>query len=241
MKEDVYRKRRENKTKESSGDRNSSSWGMARLFYTAVGVGLGVVIGYESIPVVNNLLAIEGQQAMNTNFNSWKLVNTYGAFGSITKIRTEIILQGTNAVSLNDPSTVVWQEYEFKCKPGKLDRAPCWITPYHYRLDWLMWFAAFSTYGNHPWLLHFVAKLLVNDPLASDLIQVNPFLGGTPPTFIRAEHYVYEYTSSKPGEISSKNWWKRTRKGEYFPPIELKNPSFQTFLKQNDWVVPGGV
>ena len=37
-----------------------------------------------------------------------------------------------------------WLEYEFNCKPGRVDRLPCLISPYHYRLDWLMWFAAFQ-------------------------------------------------------------------------------------------------
>ena len=30
--------------------------------------------------------------------------------------------------------------------PGLVTRAPCTISPYHYRLDWLMWFAAFQNY-----------------------------------------------------------------------------------------------
>jgi len=30
------------------------------------------------------------------------------------------------------------QEYEFKVKPGSLARRPAVISPYHYRLDWLM-------------------------------------------------------------------------------------------------------
>ena len=34
---------------------------------------------------------------MNTSFDAWKIVNTYGAFGSITKERTEVVLQGTLA------------------------------------------------------------------------------------------------------------------------------------------------
>jgi hypothetical protein len=25
-------------------------------------------------------------------------------------------------------------------------RRPCWISPYHLRIDWLMWFAAFQNY-----------------------------------------------------------------------------------------------
>ncbi len=27
-------------------------------------------------------------------------------------------------------------EYEFKCKPGRIDRRPCVISPFHSRLDW---------------------------------------------------------------------------------------------------------
>jgi hypothetical protein len=64
-------------------------------------------------------------------------------FSSVTKERTEIILQGTrNKTTFGND--VVWEEYEFKCKPGNLKRRPCLISPYHYRLDWLMWFAAFQ-------------------------------------------------------------------------------------------------
>lgn len=62
---------------------------------------------------------------------------------SITKERTEVVLQGTSSLDPNDPAAV-WEEYDFKCKPGDLKRRPCFITPYHYRLDWLMWFAAFQ-------------------------------------------------------------------------------------------------
>lgn len=62
---------------------------------------------------------------------------------SITKERTEVVLQGTSSLDPSDPAAV-WEEYDFKCKPGDLKRRPCFITPYHYRLDWLMWFAAFQ-------------------------------------------------------------------------------------------------
>ena len=53
-----------------------------------------------------------------------------------------MIYQGT----YDDPKDpkAVWEEYEFKCKPGKITRRPCIISPYHYRLDWLLWFAAFE-------------------------------------------------------------------------------------------------
>lgn len=62
---------------------------------------------------------------------------------SITKERTEVILQGTASPNASAPDAV-WEDYEFKCKPGDPWRRPCLISPYHYRLDWLMWFAAFQ-------------------------------------------------------------------------------------------------
>ncbi|NWI05820.1 LMF1 factor, partial [Tichodroma muraria] len=102
---------------------------------------LGLLIAALSVPVLLNLLS--SRQVMNTSFNPLRIVNTYGAFGSITKERTEVILQGTSSLDPNDP-TAVWEEFEFKCKPGDLRRRPCLISPYHYRLDWLMWFAAFQ-------------------------------------------------------------------------------------------------
>jgi lipase maturation factor 1 len=189
------------------------------------------MIAYLSVPVVRNLLALNGQQAMNTSFGNFKLVNTYGAFGSITKVRTEVILQGTTSdLSRPDGTKPVWKEYEFKCKPGNIRRRPCVITPYHYRLDWLMWFAAFGDYNQHPWLMHLVAKLLSKNmggkPI-SDLMAYSPFNATTgPPKFIRAEHYEYKYS---PFEGKDKTWWTRRRIGEYFPPISLDNPQFQTF------------
>lgn len=67
---------------------------------------------------------------------------------SITKERTEVILQGTANLNASAPDAV-WEDYEFKCKPGDLWRRPCLISPYHYRLDWLMWFAAFQVMMPH--------------------------------------------------------------------------------------------
>ena len=56
-----------------------------------------------------------------------------------------MIFQGTrNSTIIPDEDGGIWEEYQFKCKPGDPKRRPCVISPYHYRLDWLMWFAAFQ-------------------------------------------------------------------------------------------------
>jgi hypothetical protein len=76
---------------------------------------------------------------MNSSFDRLNLVNTYGAFGSVGKIRTEIIIMG--CTDQNDqPGQICannqWSEYEFICKPGNINRRPCIRAPYHHRLDW---------------------------------------------------------------------------------------------------------
>ena len=56
-----------------------------------------------------------------------------------------MIFQGTrNSTIIPDEDGGIWEEYHFKCKPGDPRKRPCVISPYHYRLDWLMWFAAFQ-------------------------------------------------------------------------------------------------
>jgi len=196
---------------------------------------LAAMIAYLSIPVVQNLLS--SRQAMNTSFDSFRIVNTYGAFGSITKERTEVIFQGTrNSTIIPDEDGGIWEEFQFKCKPGDPKRRPCIISPYHYRLDWLMWFAAFQNYQYNPWLIHLAAKLLVNDEQATSLIAHNPFVNGTPPTFIRGEHYLYKFTKIGSQEARAGYWWKRTRIGSYFPPVTLR--AVRDYLESHGWKVP---
>jgi len=159
--------------------------------------------------VVRNILS--KTQVMNTSFDAWRLVNTYGAFGSITREREEVILQGTrDDLRRTAPEDVEWQEYGFKVKPGDVTKRPGVISPYHYRLDWLMWFLPFGDSRRNPWFYHLIGKLLVNDAGATSLIANNPFEGGDPPKFIRAQLYRYEYT--KPGSEEAKrgDWWTRT-------------------------------
>lgn len=66
-------------------------------------------------------------------------------YHSVTKQRTEVVIEGTYSTTPgSDGELADWKEIEFHCKPGNLHRRPCVISPYHYRLDWLMWFAAFQ-------------------------------------------------------------------------------------------------
>lgn len=81
-------------------------------------------------------------QLMNCSFNRLHLVSTYGAFGSVTRVRCEVVIEGTDAADPSDDAS--WLEYEFRGKPGDTRRRPPQVAPYHLRLDWPMWLAALS-------------------------------------------------------------------------------------------------
>ncbi len=153
------------------------------------------------------------RQLMNASFEPLHLVNTYGAFGAVTRERFEVIIKGTDAEFLDD--SVEWREYEFKGKPGDVNRRPCIVSPYHWRLDWQMWFAAMSRPEFHPWIFALVQRLLEGEERILGLIARNPF-PNAPPKFIRADWYRYRFTT--PGEHG---WWTRTYVAEYLPAMAL--------------------
>ena len=94
-----------------------------------------LVIAYLSRPVVANLWS--ENQVMNTSFDPFKLVNTYGAFGSVGEGRYEPV------VALSEDGTT-WREVDLPCKPTDVRRRPCFCAPYHHRLDWNIWFIGFK-------------------------------------------------------------------------------------------------
>lgn len=51
---------------------------------------------------------VSRRQAMNASFNRLHLVNTYGAFGSVTRVRHEIVIEGTEDPAPGDGT--VWEE-----------------------------------------------------------------------------------------------------------------------------------
>ncbi|MEA3212168.1 MAG: hypothetical protein QOE70_5225 [Chthoniobacter sp.] len=190
-------------------------------------LALAGVVVLLSIEPVSNL--ISPRQVMNTSFNRLNLVNTYGAFGSVGRERNEIVFEGTTSLS---SEFAVWTEYEFKAKPGNPRRAPSFIAPYQCRIDWQIWFAAMSTPGQYPWTIHFVWKLLHNDPGTLSLLENNPF-PKEPPRFVRAVLYRYRFT--RPDE-SDGSWWKREPLGLWLPPLSADNPELRRFLTAQGWL-----
>ena len=190
-----------------------------------VAIALFLLVAYLSVTPVLNLFS--NRQLMNSSFEPFDLVNTYGAFGSVGKIRDEIIFEGTDSLFI---SGAEWKEYEFKAKPGDPNRRPPFVAPYQPRIDWQIWFAAMASPGDYPWTFHFVWKLLHNDAGTLSLLANNPF-PNSPPRYIRAQLCRYEFTP-----LGQKGWWKRELIGEWLPPLSVDDPDFKRVLKAMDWV-----
>jgi hypothetical protein len=163
---------------------------------------------------------VSRRQVMNTSFDPLHLVNTYGAFGTITRQRHEIVIEGTLDADPGDGAE--WREYEFKGKPGDPRRRPPQLAPYHLRLDWQLWFAALYPRFPEPWVSRLLAKLLVNDRDTVRLLRRDPFPDG-PPAVLRARVYRYAYTTWRERRETGA-WWRRTLVGEYLRPVSLAPP-----------------
>ena len=151
---------------------------------------------------------------LDSEIAPWRTVNGYGLFAVMTTTRNEIIVEGS------DDGTH-WLPYEFKDKPGDVNRAPGFVAPFQPRLDWQMWFAALGTYRQNPWFESFCERVMQGSPPVLALLQRNPF-PQHPPKFIRADLYEYRFTTASERRATGA-WWHRQAVGEYLPPAQL-NP-----------------
>jgi hypothetical protein len=179
-----------------------------------------------SLPALFNLLSSE--QVMNTSFNRLHLANAYGAFGSVGKVRHEIVFEGTLDQAIG-PATE-WREYQLPCKPGDPARRPCIAAPYHHRLDWQIWFAPDYGVDDFPWTAHLAWKLLHGERGALSLFDGNPF-PDRPPRWIRALRYRYRFA-----DPDSDAWWERELVGTWMGPWNLSSPELLDILAVHGWI-----
>jgi hypothetical protein len=187
----------------------------APLWFEIVVIAVTALLLVLSYRPARNLLS--KRQAMNRSYDALHLVNTYGAFGTVGRVRMELVVEGTDERTLK--KSTVWREYEFKGKPGDVHRLPRQFAPYHLRLDWLMWFAALSPAYARSWFLPFVERLLEGDRDTLRLLHRNPF-PDRPPFHVRARLYRYRFTTGRERRDTGA-WWHRTYVREFLAPTRL--------------------
>ena len=108
-----------------------------------------------------------------------------------------------------------WYELEFPCKPGRVDRRPCMCAPYHYRLDWNIWFLGFKPHQRETWMWSFLAKILEGDQAVLRLLA---------PEMATSEAFQVS------GRWAVPKWIKAPIDVEDFQPFQSIFDPFQAFL-----------
>ena len=144
----------------------------------------------------------------------FRVVNSYGLFAVMTIERPEIVIEGSN-------DGEIWRSYEFRWKPGALDRRPEFVAPHMPRLDWQMWFAALGDLRQNSWLLYFCERLLQGSKPVLKLMARNPF-PDAPPRYLRATVYLYHFTTAAERRATGA-WWTRMPRGPYAPVLTLQD------------------
>ena len=142
-------------------------------------------------------------------------MNSYGLFAVMTTERREILLEGS-------ADGVEWKSYEFRWKPGALDRAPRFAGPHMPRVDWQLWFAALGRCEHQGWLHAFLRRLLEGSRPVTRLLANDPF-PDTPPRYLRAT--VADYRFATGADWKGGAWWTRSPARRLLPgPHAARGP-----------------
>lgn len=175
------------------------------VYWVVITSAVGLAYVWLSWPALHNLFFAE-QQVMNGAFNRLQLANAYGAFGSVTRERTEYVIEGTLD---EDPGTADWREYEFKGKPGDVHRVPRQFAPYHLRLDWCLWFLPLGGPVDG-WFSVFLTRLLTADAPTLRLLRHDPFAGRRPHR-VRVVSYRYRFATREQHRADGAVWVRDRR------------------------------
>lgn len=201
---------------------------VSTVFYTLIAVLLffSNAVPLASLHPASNSTVSPSVRVVYNRLHKLHAVNQYGLFSKMAGVdgRPEIILEGAD--NIEGP----WKEYNFLYKPGNVNHSLPFVAPYAPKLDWQMYWAAYSTYDKQPWLLALTHRLLVGKPEVLALLDkhLSPF-AKKPPKYIRASLYKYKYTPWSQRSVST--WWVREKVGEYFPAFSKDSPALIDFLK----------
>ncbi len=181
----------------------------------------GLILGISSLIIMTSLGSASMllmQRPLPQPILKWvNTVHQYGVgysyhiFPTMQTSRQELVIEGSQ-------DGKHWQSYEFKYKPGELDKPLAFIVPHHPRLDWMMWFVPTQANQQLAWFRQFLHRLKQGSPAVLALLKRNPF-PAKPPRFLRVKAYQYRFNTLREKEQTG-HWWRRKYLGvfPYIPP-----------------------
>ncbi len=186
-----------------------------RLLKALLGIS-GVVIFVTSVAVFTSRIApIHYPDFAKQIFTTARRVgigHIFHVYGIMQVDRQELEIQGSN-------DGVNWYPYEFRYKPGPVNKRPPVNIPHQPRLDWMMWFL--PPQRDTFWLRLLLERLQEGSPQVLQLFEYNPF-EDHPPRYLRVVAYEYQFTTPVE-KAATGNWWKRRYLG-VFPYVKPRWP-----------------
>jgi hypothetical protein len=136
-------------------------------------------------------------------------VNAYHLFAQMTLVRREAVIEGS-------ADGAAWQPYEFRYKPGDVDRAPPFVAPHQPRVDFQLWFLLLGHRSAPRYFETLLRRMLETPSAVASLFSRNPF-PSEPPRFVRVAVYRYRFTDLATRRATGA-WWSRELEG-YSRPL----------------------
>jgi hypothetical protein len=144
---------------------------------------------------------------------TFRLVNTYHLFASITRERNEPELQ-TLPAGADPRDDAAFVPHHLRHKPGDVRRAPDFVAPHQPRVDFQLWFHGLRFRAGQPPYLSTLLERMCEDPAAVQPLFRDPL--PPHPAAVRVVYWQFHFTT--PAERRATGaWWRRTRLGATRP------------------------
>jgi hypothetical protein len=169
---------------------------LGALALVLVPISLIPFFGFMRVPLAIRAAA----QPIDRVMDRFRSINAYHLFASMTLVRREPIFEGT-------ADGVTWRPYEFRYKPGRLDRPPPFVAPHQPRVDFQLWFLFLGHRGHGGYAKTLLLRMLHDPDAVAPLFAENPF-PDEPPRAVRIAVYRYRF-SDRATRTDTGAWWTR--------------------------------
>jgi lipase maturation factor 1 len=137
---------------------------------------------------------------LRRTLDAFRSMNAYHLFAQMTLVRNEVVIEGSD-------DGARWLPYEFRYKPGDVNRAPAVIAPHQPRVDFQLWFLLLGGRATPRYFDSLLASVFNAPQVVAPLFARDPF-PDKPPAFVRVAVYRYRFSDIATRRATG-TWWDR--------------------------------